>query len=190
MSNKKPINKITRLERMIIQPPLYLILFSVFFLLIPRTDNSFGECSSGAKYIILMIADGNGIKQIEATNQYTGTTPSYQTDPTWLKYFMSTFPEGGSYDTTKAWTNFNYALQNPVTDSAAAAITLYSGSKTQNSRISVSADGVNRLFSIGDKAKTMNLAIGAISTVPLSHATPGAWTSHNDSRFNGYAIGR
>lgn len=29
---------------------------------------------------------------------------------------------------------------------------------------------------------------GAVSTVPVSHATPGAWVAHNNSRVNTYAI--
>jgi alkaline phosphatase len=32
------------------------------------------------------------------------------------------------------------------------------------------------------------MAVGAVSTVQISHATPGAWYAHNDYRFNSYAI--
>ena len=72
-----------------------------------------------------MIADGWGAKQIEATSQYTGTPPVYQTDiANWTEYWMSTFPAGGSYDTTQAWTDFNYGLQGAITESAAAASAL------------------------------------------------------------------
>jgi alkaline phosphatase len=52
----------------------------------------------------------------------------------------------------------------------------------------VSADGASRLFSIGDKARALDKAVGAISTVQISNATPAAWIAHNDSRSNGYAI--
>ena len=101
---------------------------------------------------------------------------------------MSHFPFGGSYDTNLAWSDFNYVLQGAITDSAAAATALYAGVKTENGRISVTVGGADRLYTIGEKARFLIKGVGAVSTVPVSHATPGAWTSHNDSRGNGYAI--
>jgi alkaline phosphatase len=68
------------------------------------------------------------------------------------------------------------------------ASALFSGYKTQNGRILVSQDAGSRLFSIGEVAKTVGKAVGAVTTVPVSHATPGAWTSHNNDRGNVYAI--
>ncbi len=141
-----------------------------------------------ARNVILMIADGWGEKQIEAANKYTGTTPLYQTSTDWTQYWMSTYPIGGSYDTTQAWTNFQYVLQNAVTDSAAAASALYTGSKTDVGNISVSTGDASRLFAIGEKSKQLIKAVGSVSSVAVSHGTPGAWTSHNDVRSNGYAI--
>ena len=194
MFNRIPVNKIARFERGVMRLQLYCILIFVFFLFIPflmRTDDVYGQCASGAKYIILMIADGNGIKHNEATKKYTGVTPYYQSAPEWPNYFVSTFHSGGSYNTTSCWNSFNYVISQSatnITDSAAAASALYSGTKTAKKNISVSADDVDRLLSIGEIAKTLNMAVGAITTVPVSHATPGAWTSHNNDRGNGYAI--
>ncbi len=76
---------------------------------------------------------------------------------------------------------------NP-TDSAAAATALFTGTKTGNIRINVSEDGLTRLTSIADKARNVGKAVGAVTTVYISHATPGAWLAHNDSRGNGFAI--
>ena len=165
---------------------LYVFMLFVFIVFILSASNAHAQ--SNAKNIILMIADGWGIKQIEATNDYTNSVPGYQTDPGWTQHWMSTFPVGGSYDTSQAWTNFNYVKQNAITDSAAAASALYTGSKTEVGNISVSAGDVDRLFAIGEKAKQLGKAAGAVSTVPASHATPGAWMSHNDVRANNYAI--
>ncbi|RJQ49694.1 MAG: alkaline phosphatase [Nitrospiraceae bacterium] len=172
-------------------PVIVIFFFSVFFLFVPGCSDVF---AGNAKYIILMIADGWGPNHIEATNKYCQSsglcsTPSYQTDPQWTKYWMSTFPAGGSYDTSQAWSNFNY-VKNGVTNSAAAASALYSGMKTQNSRISVSTDGSTRFYTIGEKAKSAGFAkaTGAITTVPVSDATPGAFEAHNDDRGNTYAI--
>ncbi|MBP7961694.1 MAG: alkaline phosphatase [Caldilineaceae bacterium] len=137
-----------------------------------------------AKYVILMIADGWGYKPIEAANLYSGNTPIYQS---WTRYAMSTFPLGGSYDPTSAWATFS-TIQSGSTDSAAAATALYTGIKTANGRISVDSDG-NRLYAITEKARLQSKAVGAVTTVQISHATPGAWEAHNDARGNGYAIG-
>ena len=100
---------------------------------------------------------------------------------------MSTFPYGGGYDSNQAWSNFNYVLTGS-TDSSAAATALYTGFKTANGRVTVSADASTAFFSIGERAKEFGKAVGAISTVPVSHATPGAWVAHNDDRGNTFAI--
>ncbi|GJQ57250.1 MAG: hypothetical protein SCALA701_00510 [Candidatus Scalindua sp.] len=144
--------------------------------------------TAGKKNIILMISDGCGIKHEEATNAYTGTTPAYQSGSAWKKHWISTYHSGGSYNGNTAWSNFNYIKAiGSRTDSAAAATALYTGTKTLRKRISVSTEDT-RLFTIGEKAKAKNMAVGAVSSVPVSHATPGAWTSHNSDRLNGYAI--
>ena len=138
---------------------------------------------TGANYVILMISDGWGIKHIEATGKYTGRTPVYRS---WDLYWVSTYPAGGSYDMELAWSDFDY-VKRGATDSAASATAMYTGTKTKLARVSVSPDG-QRLFSIAEKAKMLNMAVGAVTTVQISHATPGAWYAHNDYRFNSYAI--
>lgn len=137
-----------------------------------------------AAYVILMIADGWSIKHIEATNAYIGSTPGYQS---WDRYFVSTYPAGGSYDPAQAWSDFGYVMSG-YTDSAAAATALYTGVKTANGRISVSANGAERLYTISEKARDLGKGAGAVTTVYISHATPAAWEAHNSSRGNGYAI--
>lgn len=140
--------------------------------------------TASAKYVIVMIADGWGVNHITAANDYTDETPLYQS---WPRYWMSTYPAGGSYQPELAWTDFAYPLQNP-TDSAAAATALFTGEKTANGRIAVNADATARFMSISEKAQILDKATGAVSTVYLSHATPGAWMSHNAARGNGFAI--
>jgi predicted extracellular nuclease/alkaline phosphatase len=130
-----------------------------------------------------MVSDGWGIKHIEATNDYADRVPTYQA---WTRHWVSTYPAGSGYDPARAWSDFGY-VNLGVTDSAAAATALYTGVKTNNGRISVSSDGT-RLFTIGDKARAQGKAVGAVTSVWVSHATPAAWYAHNDSRLNGYAI--
>lgn len=137
-----------------------------------------------AKYVILMIADGWGANHIAAAQMYSGQAPPYQG---WPRYWMTTYAAGGNYDPARAWTDFEY-VTGGTTDSAAAATAMYAGVKTANGRISVSADGAERLFTIADKARRLGKGVGAVTSVYISHATPGAWYAHNDSRRNGYAI--
>jgi alkaline phosphatase len=143
------------------------------------------------KYAILMIADGWGYKQIEATNAYTGSVPKYQT---WTHYPMATWDlttqdgnKGVGYDPEKAWKEFIYTGLR-FTDSASAATAMYTGSKTDSGNICTSHNDAYRLLNIGEIAKGLRMASGAVSSVQLSHATPGAWYAHNDDRENGYAI--
>jgi len=167
-------------------PFLLNIFLVVSFLFISAIEPVYGQ--DQAKYTILMIADGCGAKHREAVNNYLGITPTYQSDPAWVHHWISTYPFGWGYNTAQAWTNFSYVLQGNPPASADAATAMYSGVKTQSSRIMVSADGTNRLFSIGEKAKIQGKAVGAVTTTPITDATPGAFCAHNDNRSNTYAI--
>ncbi len=188
MIMNQPIYKNRRVKRWILLLPTSLFSLSLVFLSLQCFNVSYGQCTSKAKYIIVMIADGWGEKQIEATSLYREAQPIYQTDTNWVEYYMSTFPEGGGYDAMMTWQVFKHALQLPITDSAASATAIFSGHKTKNRRISVSSDGLQRLLTIGEIAKSLGLSVGVISSVQVSHATSGAWIAHNDDRGNGYAI--
>ncbi|MBI5665467.1 MAG: alkaline phosphatase [Nitrospirae bacterium] len=194
---KYPLNRIN--WGILAFEPLCMLLAILVMMLFWESPDVYGQ-EPVAKYIILMIADGWGAKQIEAANQYCtneGTcdaTPTYQ-DPDWnpggalwKKEWISTYSYGGSYNTNSAWSTFNYVLTGAVTDSAAAASVLYSGTKTDNDNVSVSHNDIGRLFTIGEKAKDLGKGVGAVTTVPLSDATPGAWVAHNNDRSNSYAI--
>ena len=158
-----------------------LVIFLIFL-------NLYSPCPVSAhpsvKYVILLIGDGLGANHIQATNSFTHTIPIYQN---WDSFWMTTYPKGSSYDPAQAWSNFDY-IKNGATDSAAAASAMYTGEKTSNGSLSVTADGEARLFTIAEKAHSLNWAAGAVSSVYISHATPGAWFSHNLSRSNGFAI--
>ncbi len=136
-----------------------------------------------ARYVILMVGDGMGYNHILAAQQYQGLRPVYAD---WPQTWVSTYPAGGGYDPDKTWSSFDQALQSP-TDSAAAATALSTGIKTENQRIGTAADGT-RLTSLADLARAAGKAVGAVTSVPISHATPGGWLAHNDSRANGFAI--
>lgn len=144
--------------------------------------------SNGIRHVILMVCDGWGPQHLEAANQYLGEVPAYQQGGDWAHHWMSTFPAGGAYDGAQAWSNFTYPMAG-TTDSAAAATAMVSGSKTNNGRISVDPAASARFKTIGERARSLGMAVGAVTTVQIAHATPAAFTSHNALRSNGYAIG-
>ncbi|MFC3124031.1 alkaline phosphatase [Pseudoroseomonas globiformis] len=117
-----------------------------------------------------------------------------------------TFDEGGvdgqalGYDFTKVWNaapaegmfgeypaafeGYEYLREN-VTDSAAAGTALSTGVKTYNNAISYDNNG-NKLMNIGDYVVEAGKALGVVTSVQWSHATPAAFAAHNESR-NDYA---
>ena len=163
------------------------ILISGFLILTPQGVGSQWDGNS-TKYIILLIGDGMGSNHLLAANSYTGLKPDYQEDQTWRSAWISTFPYVGTYDPNFAWQTFDYVTKDSITDSAAAATALYTGVKTVNGRISMGASSNVRLKAITEFAREKGFAVGAVTTTPISHATPAAWIAHNDSRNNGYAI--
>lgn len=83
------------------------------------------------------------------------------------------------------WDNGSAAV--PATDSASAATALATGSKTDDGNIAWAAgdpaDGA--LTTIMEMARGQKgAAIGVVSTVPFTHATPAAFVSHNVNRNN------
>ncbi|MGB9639390.1 MAG: alkaline phosphatase, partial [Anaerolineales bacterium] len=139
-----------------------------------------------AKYIILLIGDGMGSNHIQAANLYTNQIPAYQS---WQNTWVSTYPLDGEYNPDLAWQNFSYVSQLKITDSAAAATAMYCGHKTLPGRINVDGENPgNRLESITEIGRSFRYAIGAVTTAPMSDATPAGWIAHNDNRINGFAI--
>lgn len=137
-----------------------------------------------ARQVILLIADGMGANHLAAANAFYGQPPAYQT---WPRWWASTYAADGSYDSAQAWADFGYVMLG-ATDSAAAATAFSTGVKTAADRISVSADGSQRLYTLTEQARGQGRGVGAVTTVDIAHATPGAWLAHNSSRDNGYAI--
>jgi alkaline phosphatase len=156
---------------------------SILSLLLFVSPLAFPQQHFEAKYIILLIGDGYGYNHQQAVNAYAGTIPIYQA---WPRFWVSTFSYGGSYDPASAWSDFNYVKQNP-TDSAAAATAIFTGVKTYDANISTATDNTC-LTSIVDEARLLGKGTGAVSSVYISHATPGAWLAHNENRNNGFAI--
>lgn len=141
-------------------------------------------------HLILMVADGWGYKHIEATQAYTGQAPfytSYASHPV-STYDVTTLAahRGVGYDAGLTWSLFDHAHLF-ATDSAASATAMYAGEKTTNGRLATSISN-GRLLVLAEMADLQGLGVGAVTSVPMPHATPGAWLAHNEFRGNYFAI--
>ncbi|MFG0334123.1 MAG: alkaline phosphatase [Maioricimonas sp. JB049] len=103
----------------------------------------------------------------------------------------------GGYDVTKAgpnpWTPGNdtwypmglvgekEAGPHPYPDSAATATAICSGVKTYNGSINVGPTG-ERVSTVAHEVQQDGWLVGAVSSVPISHATPASTYAHNVHR--------
>lgn len=147
------------------------------------------------KNIIFFISDGMGYNHLLASNYYSfGEEKSqvFQGDD-WVSLAMATYPsvvgkseEGmnfsGGYNPQKASEDATY-VRSGYTDSGAAGTALSTGKKSYNGTIGISIYG-DTLPHVTSAAKAQGKAIGVVSSVPLSHATPASFLAHNQSRNN------
>lgn len=98
------------------------------------------------------------------------------------------------YDPATRWQRFEATFANdfaPVerpytsyTDSAAAGTALHSGKKSRNGRVNVDWRGEAAFAPIGQLAEESGRAVGIVSSVMASHATPASAWSNDLSREN------
>lgn len=116
------------------------------------------------KKVIMMIGDGMGVSQI-----FAGLTANGG------HIFLDNFKNIGFSKTQSA--------NNYITDSAAGATALSTGTKTYNGAIGVNIDTI-AVKTILEMAEEKGLATGLISTSAITHATPAAYIAHSSSRGN------
>jgi alkaline phosphatase len=71
--------------------------------------------------------------------------------------------------------------EHAYTDSAASATAMCSGVKSYNDAINVDANG-NQVSTIAHEMQAQGFAIGVVTSVPISHATPACAYAHNVHR--------
>jgi alkaline phosphatase len=162
-----------------------------------------------AKNVILLVSDGAGPGTWDAASYYQhGKLGEQAYDGFSVKGYMSTYPLTTSsepthtseselgYNPVAAWNGapadgmygdypaafegYDY-LRSDVTDSAAAGTALATGVKTYNNAINYDNFG-EKLTNIGDLAVDSGRALGVVSSVQWSHATPAAFAAHNPNR--------
>ncbi len=131
------------------------------------------EDSSAPPAIILFIGDGMG--------------SGYRQAATWLG-----LGEGGVLamdDMAVHGIALTASADNSVTDSAAAATAMATGLLTRNKYLGVGVEK-NVLVSILELAQMEGWAVGLVTTVQLTHATPAAFAAHLPNRTDTPEIAR
>jgi alkaline phosphatase/fibronectin type 3 domain-containing protein len=123
------------------------------------------------KNVILFIGDGMGFEHVKAARLYQGAPLSFEN-----------FPNNAQVRT--------YSANNAVTDSAAGASAMATGSKVNNGVISVALPGNGgELETTLEFFKKEGKTTGLITTAYLTHATPAGFGAHDSDRNNTTAIG-
>lgn len=131
-----------------------------------------------ARYIFLFIGDGMGATHVAVAESYL----SYlQGKLGGAMLTMTQFPYYG--------TATSYSADANVTDSSAAGTAISCGEKTYNGGLGIDAEG-NEARSLTYDLKDAGYQIGIISTVPINHATPGAFYASSSSRNDYYGISK
>jgi alkaline phosphatase len=142
------------------------------------------EQHSTPKNIILLISDGCGFNQINATSLYQyGETGLQVYEKFPVRYAMSTYSATSEgYNPQQAWQSFKYALNKP-TDSAASGTAMATGFKSYNGAVSVDTNK-KEIQTIAEKAEELDKSSGVVTSVLFSHATPACFAAHDSSRGN------
>jgi len=117
--------------------------------------------SSTPKNIILFIGDGMGVAHITAGFTVNGTL------------HLTRFKTMGLLTT--------HAIDEYITDSAASATAMATGTKTTNGTISVTPAG-ERLKTVLEYAEERGKSTGLVATCCITHATPACFAAHIDDR--------
>ncbi|UOQ87489.1 alkaline phosphatase [Gracilibacillus salinarum] len=122
--------------------------------------------------VIFLVGDGMGVSYTSAyrylkDSEDTAVTDATAYDP-YLVGQQMTYPE----DT-----------EENITDSAAAATAMAAGVKTYNNAIAVDNDGTE-VKTVLETAKEQGKSTGLVATSEITHATPAAFGSHDESRHN------
>lgn len=136
------------------------------------------------KNIIIMISDGCGYNQINATSLYEhGQTGKQVYEQFPVVYGTSTYSlDFAKYEPDSIWSSFDYARKRP-TDSAASATALATGVKTANGMIGMDTSNV-ALENVLERLEKYGKSSGVVTSVQLSQGTPAGFSVHNTSRGN------
>mgnify|MGYP002508452570 CR=1 FL=1 len=152
-----------------------IVIVSVFCF---ASCNNCKDNTPTAKYIFYFIGDGMGNTHVALTESYL----SYKEGKLGgAMLTMSQFPYFGMATT--------YSANDYVTDSSAAGTAIASGEKTNNYTLGVDPEG-KPVKSMAYDLQEDGYNIGIVTTVPVNHATPGAFYASSASREDYYDISK
>jgi alkaline phosphatase len=145
--------------------PLLFLLFSACAANREQTfDFQSVKFSERPKNIILLIGDGMGVAQMSAHIYWQGVG----------KTVFEQFPVVGFHK--------NYAFDERVTDSAAAATAFACGEKTTNGAIGVLPPDSRPCTTILEDLDRQGFATGMVVSCTATHATPASFIAHRELR--------
>lgn len=124
-----------------------------------------------AKYVFYMIGDGMASVQIHAAEAYLGSMDANDMDDESHAQKV----EDLAMTTELPYTGMqkSWALNQFITDSAAAGTALACGQKTNVGVISMDSTTTTSYKTLAELAKEQGKKVGILSSVSLDHATPG-----------------
>lgn len=124
-----------------------------------------------AKNIIFMVSDGMSVGTLTMADQLKYRKEGLQSH--WMSLYRSGLAKRALMETASA--------SSLVTDSAAASSSWGGGKRVPNGSLNVNADGTSNR-PIWQKFKAAGKAVGCVTTVPITHATPAGFCVNSNSR--------
>ena len=124
-----------------------------------------------AKNIIFMVSDGMSIGTLSMANMLSERRDGKLC--AWMSLYHQGLVNRGLMDTASA--------NSLVTDSSAASSSWGGGVRVNNGVLNVAPDG-SRPVPILQKFKAAGKAVGCVTSVPITHATPAGFCVNSDSR--------
>lgn len=124
-----------------------------------------------AKNIIFMVSDGMSTGTLSMANMLRERRDGKLS--AWMSLYDRALVSRGLMDTASA--------NSLVTDSSAASSSWGGGVRVNNGTLNVAPDG-SKPVPILQKFKAAGKAVGCVTTVPITHATPAGFCVNNDSR--------
>lgn len=153
---------------------IFALLFSSMTNSYSLNANRLNKNKPRIKYFFYFIGDGMGIAHSELAQNYLNSIKN-----TNEKSLIHSLPNSAIYSTNSA--------NSYITDSAAAGTAMASGYKTNNTKIGLSPKG-EILETIAEAAAKKGYSIGLATNTSVLDATPAAFLSHNDFRYNANEI--
>ena len=141
-------------------------------------ENDFGSC---------VTSPHNGSTQYDINSQ-TVTNSNSQKGGGYSAEQGGGTPWAKNYNSTYLMARFR-TLPHPYTDSAASATSLNTGIKTYNSAINTAPDG-KQVETLAHQMQRAGFSVGAVTNVPIAHATPASVYAHNVNRGDYQDISR